>query len=40
MRSFSPPRLPSVCPPLVVSRREDVLRAFQKEHKNVVFKTT
>jgi glutathione synthase len=26
------------CPPLVVSRREDVLRAFQKEHKNVVFK--
>jgi len=28
----------SVCPPLVVSRREDVLRAFQREHHNVVFK--
>jgi glutathione synthase len=27
-----------VCPPLVISRREDVLRAFQREHKNVVFK--
>ncbi len=27
-----------VCPPLVVSRREDVLRAFQAEHRNVVFK--
>jgi len=27
-----------VCPPLVVSRREDELRAFQAEHKNVVFK--
>ncbi len=29
---------PQCCPPLVVSRREDVLRAFQKQHKNVVFK--
>lgn len=29
---------PQCCPPLVVSRREDVLRAFQSEHKNVVFK--
>jgi glutathione synthase len=27
-----------VCPPLVISRREDVLRQFQKEHSNVVFK--
>ncbi|MCB1683544.1 MAG: glutathione synthase [Pseudomonadales bacterium] len=27
-----------VCPPLVVSRRHDVLRAFQRQHKNVVFK--
>jgi glutathione synthase len=27
-----------VCPPLVVSRRQDVLRAFQKTHHNVVFK--
>ncbi len=27
-----------VCPPLVVSRREDELRAFQARHKNVVFK--
>lgn len=27
-----------VCPPLVISRRQDVLRAFQREHKNVVFK--
>lgn len=27
-----------VCPPLVVSRRDDVLRAFQSRHKNVVFK--
>ncbi|MGE0625172.1 MAG: glutathione synthase [Pseudomonadales bacterium] len=27
-----------VCPPLVVSRRQDVLRAFQKQHHNVVFK--
>ena len=29
---------PEVCPPLVISRREDVLRAFQNEHNNVVFK--
>lgn len=28
----------AVCPPLVVSRRQDVLRAFQREHKHVVFK--
>jgi glutathione synthase len=28
----------SVCPPLVVSRREDVLRDFQRQHHNVVFK--
>lgn len=27
-----------VCPPLVVSRRQDVLRAFQRQHHNVVFK--
>jgi glutathione synthase len=27
-----------VCPPLVVSRREDVLRDFQRTHGNVVFK--
>jgi len=27
-----------VCPPLIISRREDQLRAFQAEHKNVVFK--
>jgi len=29
---------PEVCPPLVISRREDVLREFQRQHKNVVFK--
>ena len=29
---------PQCCPPLVVSRRADVLRAFQAEQKNVVFK--
>jgi glutathione synthase len=29
---------PDCCPPLVVSRRADVLRAFQAEHRNVVFK--
>ncbi len=29
---------PECCPPLVVSRREDVLRAFQAEHGNVVLK--
>jgi glutathione synthase len=28
----------SVCPPLVVSRRLDVLREFQREHGHVVFK--
>jgi len=26
------------CPPLIISRRQDQLRAFQREHKNVVFK--
>ncbi len=31
-------RFASVCPPLVVSRRQDVLRSFQQEHGNVVFK--
>ena len=31
-------RFVDVCPPLVVSRREDVLRDFQRTHKNVVFK--
>ncbi|MBK79498.1 MAG: glutathione synthase [Gammaproteobacteria bacterium] len=29
---------PECCPPLVVSRRADVLRAFHREHQNVVFK--
>ncbi|NBC22505.1 MAG: glutathione synthase [Gammaproteobacteria bacterium] len=29
---------PQCCPPLVVSRRADVLRAFHREHANVVFK--
>lgn len=29
---------PQCCPPLVVSRRMDVLKAFHAEHKNVVFK--
>ena len=29
---------PQCCPPLVVSRRHDVLRAFHKKHGNVVFK--
>ncbi len=29
---------PECCPPLVVSRRADVLRAFHREHENVVFK--
>ena len=29
---------PQCCPPLVVSRRQDVLRAFQRQHGNVVFK--
>ena len=27
-----------LCPPLIVSRREDQLRDFQQKHKNVVFK--
>ncbi|MDE0367387.1 MAG: glutathione synthase [Gammaproteobacteria bacterium] len=31
-------RFPQCCPPLVVSRREDVLRDFQRRHGNVVFK--
>jgi glutathione synthase len=29
---------PQCCPPLVVSRRMDVLKQFHQEHKNVVFK--
>ncbi len=29
---------PDCCPPLIVSRRYDELRAFQQEHGNVVFK--
>ena len=29
---------PDCCPPLVISRRYDVLRAFHKSHGNVVFK--
>jgi len=29
---------PQCCPPLVVSRRQDVLRTFQQQHGNVVFK--
>ena len=35
---FFATRFPQCCPPLVVSRREDVLRDFQRTHKNVVFK--
>ena len=31
-------QFPQCCPPLVVSRRMDILKAFHKEHKNVVFK--
>ncbi len=31
-------RFPQCCPPLVVSRRQDVLRDFQRTHKHVVFK--
>ena len=31
-------RFPQCCPPLVVSRRQDVLRNFQHTHGNVVFK--
>jgi glutathione synthase len=29
---------PQCCPPLIVSRREDLLREFKDTHKNVVFK--
>ena len=29
---------PQCCPPLIVSRRMDALKAFHAEHKNVVFK--
>ena len=35
---FFATEFPQCCPPLVVSRREDVLRDFQRTHKNVVFK--
>lgn len=35
---FFATRFPNCCPPLVVSRREDVLREFQSTHGNVVFK--
>ena len=35
---FFATRFPQCCPPLVVSRREDVLRDFQRSHGNVVFK--
>ena len=35
---FFATRFPQCCPPLVVSRREDVLRDFQRTHRNVVFK--
>ncbi len=35
---FFATRFPQCCPPLVVSRREDVLRDFQQTHGNVVFK--
>ena len=35
---FFATRFPECCPPLVVSRREDVLRDFQRTHGNVVFK--
>lgn len=35
---FFATRFPQCCPPLVVSRREQVLRDFQRTHKNVVFK--
>jgi glutathione synthase len=35
---FFATRFPQCCPPLVVSRRQDVLRAFHKTHRNVVFK--
>ena len=35
---FFATRFAQCCPPLVVSRREDVLRDFQSQHGNVVFK--
>ena len=35
---FFATRFPQCCPPLVVSRREDVLRDFQRTYRNVVFK--
>ena len=35
---FFATRFPQCCPPLVVSRRQDVLRDFQRRHRNVVFK--
>ena len=35
---FFATNFPQCCPPLVVSRREDVLQAFKQEHNNVVFK--
>ena len=35
---FFATHFPQCCPPLVVSRRQDVLRDFQHTHKNVVFK--
>ncbi len=35
---FFATRFPDCCPPLVVSRREDLLREFQRTHRNVVFK--
>ena len=35
---FFATQFPECCPPLVVSRREDVLRDFQRTHGNVVFK--
>ena len=35
---FFATRFPQCCPPLVVSRRQDVLRDFQRTHGNVVYK--
>lgn len=35
---FFATRFPECCPPLVVSRRQDVLRDFHRTHRNVVFK--
>ncbi|WP_028302532.1 glutathione synthase [Oceanospirillum beijerinckii] len=31
-------QFPECCPPTVVSRRQDILRAFHAEHKDVIFK--